>query len=748
MPELNRLPACFCKMSIAVFLVSLSFSLDSYSQKSAAHVYRARDIQVQAARFSLEAPVELSSVELRLSGPATVTAGRLRVFGHEGGLPMPAMMRDIIPPIIFSKQHNGVETVELRLDQALYLDNDQFFLAVDQLSGGVMLLTDIEPTVADCATENGDVYKSQLLLRGETWMTAPFRFGIAANLKQLTVPSVRYVIDSTAFDDVSIGEHNLRAAEYSRSNLCAADVNNDNYLDLLVNGRLYINHAGRQFVGRQNGESSSDRLSFFLDVNQDGYVDIVRVGQTGARIMRSLAGGEFTAEKTIEFGETLHLDCFSLADVDGDGLEDVVLGGDRLLLLKSGGEMGFQSVETIGSADDVISLTCIDYNLDGFPDLSVSCLSGSDELWQNQGDGSFREVHGKVFNTEKVRKGQQSRAVFWADINQDGRPDFLSPGVVPVELMQETERAEATRFWLSAAQRGELRMQRWNADEYIRAEQEHSGGLWADLDNNGLLDCVLAPAQACRFTDAYLQETPGHFKLATHELGLDGFGGLGDVLALDADNDGALEIVALSGDKPILLRNTVRSGDALEVQLHAGRSQAGHGIARATVFSGDTQITRLLIGGRGLGVQDAPRLHFGLGDQSPDSIHVFWPGATGPETFQTVPSTGRIDLYEGGGVNYGDQHGDELAISAYPNPFSGSVTLDLIVPVAGQLNLEVYTARGELVRVLFEDEVSAGRMVQTWAGDDAAGLRLPAGAYVFRARIGSFEAGGQLTLLD
>lgn len=661
---------------------------------------------------------------------------------------MPSMMRDIIPPITFSKQHNGIETVELRLDEVLYLDNNQFFLAVDHLADRVVLLTDTEPAVVDCAAENGDEYKSQLILRGETWMAAPYRFGITVNLEQVAVQSARYAVDSTAFDDVDLGEHNFRAAEYSRSNLCAADVNNDNYLDLLVNGRLYINQAGRQLVSGELNGQASDRMSFFLDVNQDGHVDIVQVGNTEARVMRSLAGGEFVADKAIEFGESLRLDCFSLADVDGDGLEDVVLGGDRLLLLRSGGATGFHGVETIGSADDVISLTCIDYNLDGFPDLSVSCLSGSDELWHNQGDGSFREVYGKVFNAGQARSGQQSRAVFWADVNQDGRPDYLSPGVVSVERLPETEGAAATQFWLGAARRGALTMQRWNADENIRTEQEHSGGLWADLDNNGLLDCVLAPAQACRFTDAYLQETPGHFRLATNELGLDGFGGLGDLLALDFDNDGALDLVALSGETPILLRNTIHSGAALDVQLHAGRLRAGHGIARATVYAGDRQMTRLLIGGRGLGVQDAPRLHFGLGDQNPDSMHVFWPGASGPETFQTLPAAGRIDLYEGGGVNYGDQHGDELAVSAYPNPFSGSVTLDVTVPTAGKLHLEIYTARGELVRVLFEDDVSAGRMVQTWSGEDAAGLRLPAGAYVFRARIGTLEAGGHLTLLD
>jgi hypothetical protein len=92
-----------------------------------------------------------------------------------------------------------------------------------------------------------------------------------------------------------------------------------------------------------------------------------------------------------------------------------------------------------------------------------------------------------------------------------------------------------------------------------------------------------------------------------------------------------------------------------------------------------------------------------------------------------------------------------LAASWSPNPFNPGTTLRLEVPaVAGahpHVVVDLFDARGRLVRRLVSGTRPPGRYAVPWNGRDARGARLPSGVYLYRARAGTESLSGKLALV-
>jgi len=82
-----------------------------------------------------------------------------------------------------------------------------------------------------------------------------------------------------------------------------------------------------------------------------------------------------------------------------------------------------------------------------------------------------------------------------------------------------------------------------------------------------------------------------------------------------------------------------------------------------------------------------------------------------------------------------------------PNPFNPACEMRVSVPVAGELKVEVFDARGRSVRTLLRGHVSAGPQAIRWDGRDARGNPAPAGIYLARCSVGGHVASVKLTLV-
>lgn len=84
---------------------------------------------------------------------------------------------------------------------------------------------------------------------------------------------------------------------------------------------------------------------------------------------------------------------------------------------------------------------------------------------------------------------------------------------------------------------------------------------------------------------------------------------------------------------------------------------------------------------------------------------------------------------------------------ARPNPAQSSATLAFDLPKAAPVRLALYDVRGRCVRVLLNEETSAGSHMIRWDGRDRAGRRIGAGVYQVRLDFEGRRRTGRLVIL-
>ena len=76
----------------------------------------------------------------------------------------------------------------------------------------------------------------------------------------------------------------------------------------------------------------------------------------------------------------------------------------------------------------------------------------------------------------------------------------------------------------------------------------------------------------------------------------------------------------------------------------------------------------------------------------------------------------------------------------FPNPFNPVTTIAYDLPEPGQVRLDIYDIRGQLVRALEDGERVAGHHEVTWDGCNGRGLPVGSGLYLCRLKCGEFES--------
>lgn len=307
------------------------------------------------------------------------------------------------------------------------------------------------------------------------------------------------------------------------SGVAVADVNGDGKPDLIVLncGNCYgpssITNPGSIGVMLGNGDgtfqpavlygagTSSPRFVVVADVNGDGKLDLVvanRCIDNGCLVEAVVAvllgngDGTFQAAVTYNTGG-LFATSVAVADVNGDGKPDLVVGND-----------------------------CADSNCDG----SVGVLLGN-------GDGTFQAA------STYLTGGSDAVFVAVADVNSDGRPDLLagtvcnggvcgSGGTVAVLLGNGDGTFQSAVLYSSGGLLGFY----------------GSGGalVVTDIDKDGKLDLVVENNECCNSVDAsvgiLLGSGDGTFKnVVTYRSDA---GGPGTSVAVeDVDGDSKLDVV-------------------------------------------------------------------------------------------------------------------------------------------------------------------------------------------------------------
>jgi signal peptidase I len=176
----------------------------------------------------------------------------------------------------------------------------------------------------------------------------------------------------------------------------------------------------------------------FADVNGDGNVDVLITGQNSsdeniAKLYTNDGMGNFSELTGTPF-DAVTFSSIAFSDVNGDGHEDVLITGfnnslSGIAKLYTNDGMG-NFTELTGTPFDGVRFSSIafaDVNGDGLEDVLITGLNSSGEriskLYTNDGMGNFSEMMDTPFD------GVDQGSIAFADVNGDGHEDVFITGL-------------------------------------------------------------------------------------------------------------------------------------------------------------------------------------------------------------------------------------------------------------------------------------------------------------------------------
>jgi tetratricopeptide (TPR) repeat protein len=296
----------------------------------------------------------------------------------------------------------------------------------------------------------------------------------------------------------------------------ADDFDGDHLLDLVVSE---WETTGQLLFFRNNGDGTfSDRtaaanLTGFLgglnlvqaDYDNDGDVDFLVLrgawltdqGRHPNSLLRNDGDARFT-DVTFEAGlgdEHFPTQTAAWADFDNDGDLDLYVGNEEYpsQLFENDGQGRFRDVaDQAGVTNDRLpkGVTWGDYDGDRFPDLFVSNYRGKNRLYHNNGNGTFTDVAPQL----GMEKPRQSFPTWFWDYNNDGALDLYVPTYqesivnVAADYLGREHRGERDCLYEGDGRGGFREVAQ---DRKILRVSQPMGSNFGDLDNDGFLDFYL-----------------------------------------------------------------------------------------------------------------------------------------------------------------------------------------------------------------------------------------------------------------
>jgi hypothetical protein len=391
-----------------------------------------------------------------------------------------------------------------------------------------------------------------------------------------------------------------------------ADYDNDGDQDVFVTGygrnAFFRNNGNGTFTDVTSAAGLESKLSglgsTWLDYDNDGHLDLY----VGNYLEYDPSYRYFYAAQRFPGPLAYHGQPDALYHNNGDGtFTDVTRQAG--IYHPEGRAMGVTS----GDVDD-----------DGDWDIFVANDGMENNLYRNNGDGTFTEIAVQS-GTAFAERGNAASAMSaeFADIDQDGLMDIVVPDM-----------AYCAVYGNVGGGLFEDRTARLGVAAACGPNTNWSGNLF-DFDHDGYDDLFLTSGHPHRLIGEeallLLNDHGRRFVDVSDQLGPDfqeDFVGRGSAVG-DFDNDGDLDVLILNlNQRPRLLRNdggNRRSWVMIRLIGSTGNRDAVGSRVRVTA-GGRTQ-THLRVSSSGYLSQGDPRLHFGLGDATRiDRIEIRWPG--------------------------------------------------------------------------------------------------------------------------
>ncbi len=452
----------------------------------------------------------------------------------------------------------------------------------------------------------------------------------------------------------------------------------------------------------------------FGDADNDGDLDVCVVTWYGQinNFYRGQSGGAFASESNIISQSGTYSETASWGDMDNDGWLDLfVTNSDGIKKNKLFRNMGDGTFEEISAGGIVLdsyasrSVDWIDYDNDGDSDIFVTNESNQkNSLYQNDGAGNFT----KITNLSFLNSTKNSAGSSWADIDNDGDFDLFVANYQGQENELYFNNGDGT--FSEVTGESIVTEQGWSFGSAF-ADADNDG----DLDlficnafggtqknsfyiNNGdgsfIKDVTSSPSSQTGWT----------FGGAWGDYNNDGFMDL--VLANCKDDN----------QKNSLYKNDGNDNNWFKLScegVQTNRSAIGTVVkAKATINGESVWQTRRIAGQGGYNCQNSLVVHFGLGEATMiDSLEIIW-GNGNVQVFENVEANHFCKVIEGEMLDCEITSTDKITTPSrefkiYPNPSNGdSVKIENpFFPSFNLIKLKVLDVKG---KVVFIKEIKNG----------------------------------------
>jgi hypothetical protein len=438
--------------------------------------------------------------------------------------------------------------------------------------------------------------------------------------------------------------------------VCAGDYDNDGNID------LFVTYYGKNHLFHNNGKGRFEDMTkeagldedvpwstgcAFLDYDRDGKLDLFVASYIDFHIEQVPLPG--ASPNCTWKGEPVMC-----------GPKGLPAGRNRLFHNEGNGR--FRNVsKTAGIAAPgerySLSVTTLDYNHDGWPDIYVAVDSQPSILFRNNRDGTFTDVGveaGVAYSEEgREQSGMGSAA---GDFDGDGRLDLVKTNFIDDTSNLYRNNGDGT-FEDLVQPSGMARNRRYMG----------WGVGFFDFDNDGWPDIIMVnghvypeieskiPGSPYRESSLLYRNLNGKkIEDISRQAGPDvaaRHSGRGLALG-DFDNDGNVDVfVNNMNEPPALLRNTGSGNHFVSLRLVGAKSNRSAIGARVSLYAGGRRQVQEVRSGSTFLSQSDLRLHFGLGTaEKVDRVEIEWPY---PNSTDVIPgfSAGQfLTITEGRGI--------------------------------------------------------------------------------------------------